>query len=321
MRSLQKKLIQCLITTLFLLPCLSGCRGNDDIGRGSLPGLTTQTPAAPSDTPVPTLTSTPSPTFTPSVTPVVILDPDPVDVTFVTEDGYELNGLYYPASENPAPIIVLLHWAQGDLAEWDPIALWLQNRGLLNRTLDYNHSWKSSEWFPENNLEGPLGVFVFTLRNCEGGCQSYQPAEWLLDIEAAMRTATQLQGVDKTMILTGGASIGADGALYGCAWINKTGTGKCLGSYSLSPASLLTIPYDQLAAELIAGVPPSQVYCLYGLRDDASVETCSGITEINRFDYGYIENHGLELFQPGKSPDPLELLLAFIEISISGVGE
>ena len=321
MKSHLKKIIQCLVTTLFLLTLLAACQDNDGITLDSLPGLTTQTAAAPSDTPVPTFTFTPSPTFTPSATPVVILDPDPIDVTFMTEDGKELSGLYYPASENPAPVIVLLHWAQGDLTEWDPIALWLQNRGQLNRTPDFNDSWKSSDWFPENKMEGSLGVFVFTLRNCEGGCQFYQPAEWLLDIEAAMRTAAQLQGVDKTKILTAGASIGADGALYGCAWINKTGTGKCLGSYSLSPASLLTIPYDQLVGEVIAAEPPSQVYCLYGLRDDASVETCSGLTEIHTVDYGYIENHGLELFQSVKPPDPLDLLIEFIEISISGVGE
>ena len=200
-----------------------------DIARGSLPGQITQTAAAPSDTPVPTHTFTPSPTFTPSVTPIVILDPDPIDVTFMTEDGTELNGLYYPASENPAPIIMLFHWAQGDMTEWDPIALWLQNRDQLIRTPDYNDSWKSSDWFPENKMEGPLGVFVFTLRNCEGGCQFYQPAEWLLDIEAAMRTAAQLQGVDKTKILTAGASIGADGALYGCAWINTDWNRKVFG--------------------------------------------------------------------------------------------
>ena len=201
MISNQNRLNHRLVTTLILLALLAGCQGNEGKPQGSLPLNPTQSSAAPSDTPLPANTSTPSPTFTPSATPVVVLDPQPIAVTFMAEDGKELNGLYYPASENPAPIIILIHWAQGDMTEWDPIALWLQNRNQLTRTPDYNDSWKSSDWFPENNLEGPLGVFVFTLRNCEGGCRSYQPEEWLLDIEAAMLlTVTQLQGVDNNRI-------------------------------------------------------------------------------------------------------------------------
>ena len=94
-----------------------------------------------------------------------------------------------------------------------------------------------------------------------------------------------------------------------------------MGTFSLSPASLITVPYDELVSELLAFDPSSQVYCLYGLRDDASVETCAEQTEISKVDYGYIENHGLELFQPGKTPDPLVLLIEFIESSIAGVGE
>jgi len=302
--------------------CLSGCAGNQEFTDDStLDKITQQPTSLHSNTPKPTITFTPEPTFTPSVTPIVILDPEPIGVNFTTEDGIELEGLYYPASENPAPLIVLVHWARGDMTEWEQIALWLQDRGQLERTPDYNYSWKSSDWFPELLLEGPLGVFVFTMRNCEGSCQSYSPGDWLLDLESAMIQAAQLQGVDKDRIITAGASIGADGALYGCAWMNMIGFGTCKGSFSLSPASLLTVPYEELANQLINSEPSLPLYCLFGLRDDASVETCSDLPGLVAVDYGYIENHGFELIQPGQVRDPLLLLNEFINISLAGVGE
>lgn len=309
---------------LFLLSvvCLGGCAGKVESGDPASGNLTTIQPTElPSSTPEPSLTFTPEPIFTPSVTPIVILDPVAIKVSFTTADGVDLEGLYYPASENPAPLIILFHWARGDMLEWEQIALWLQNRGQLVRAADYNYSWKSSDWFPEISPEGPLGVFIFTLRECEGGCKSYVPAGWLQDVEAAMLEAAQLQGVDKEKIITAGASIGADGALYGCTWINQEGFGSCKGSFSLSPASLLTMPYDELADQMIGAEPPLPLYCLFGLRDDASLETCSSIEGLTSIDYGYIEDHGLELIQQGRDPDPLVLLIEFINGALAGIGE
>jgi len=309
---------QLLIPLVLIIICLSACSGNLETVEGA---LIRQSTSIPSHTPEPTGTFTPAPTFTPTVTPIVILAPEPLEVTFMTEDGVELEGVYYPASENPAPLIVLVHWARGDMTEWEQISFWLQDRGQLVRNPDYNTTWKSSDWFTIDSSEGPLGVFVFTLRECQGGCKSYLPEKWLLDIEAAMLHASQLQGVDKERIITAGASIGADGALYGCAWMNQAGFGSCLGSFSLSPASLLTIAYEDLSNQLINSEPSLPVYCLYGLRDDASVETCSGIPGLVSVDYGYIENHGFELIQSGQDPDPLILLNEFITMSLAGVEE
>jgi len=306
---------------IILIGCLSGCGANQGISDNAGQDQSTQLVPLPSDTPKPSLTFTPEPTFTPTVTPIVILDPEPIEIKFTTEDGVKLDGLYYPASNNPAPLIVLVHWARGDMTEWEQIALWLQDRELLERTLDHNRSWKSSDWFPELDIEGPVGVFAFTMRDCQGSCQSYSPEEWLLDIEAAMQRAANLQGVDKERIMTAGASIGADGALYGCAWVNQAGFGSCTGSFSLSPASLLTIPYEELAKQLISAEPSLPIYCLFGLRDDASVETCLDLPGLVAVDYGYIENHGFELIQPGQVQDPLLLLNEFINLSLAGVGE
>ncbi len=305
----------------YFLFMLSSCSGARDSTLVSIPYDQELVTATPSVMPEPPLTNTPAPTFTPTFTPIVILEPEPVEVNFTTDDGVELEGLYYPADENPAPLIILIHWARGDMTEWEQIALWLQNRGQLVRSPDYNESWKSSDWFPSYKSEDPLGVLVFTMRDCQGGCQSYSPSGWQLDIEAVMLEAVQLQGVDKDRIITAGASIGGDGAIFGCSWLNQSGLGSCEGSFALSPASLLTLPYNDLADQLTGADPPLPVYCLFGLRDDASVETCSDLSGITPVDYGYIENHGFELIQPGQNPDPLVLLNEFINISLSGVGE
>jgi len=275
--------------------------------------LETPTPVErPSETP------TPEPTFTPTVTPIVILDPDPIEISFEAEDGTKLEGIYYPADRNPAPLLVLVHWARGDQMEWQEIATWLQGRGVLEPRWDYNNSWKSSEEYPERSLGMPLGIFTFTLRECEGECRAYLPGEWLSDIRGAMETAAALQGVNREQILTAGASIGADGAAYGCSWINQNGLGLCGGSFLLSPASLLTLPFEEVAGDLLNHNPALPVYCLLGLRDDASVETCSDLPGLNVVDYGYIENHGMELIQPGVDPHPLDLLQEFIITGLRG---
>jgi hypothetical protein len=165
----------------------------------------------------------------------------------------------------------------------------------------------------------PLGVFTFNLRECfADGCWAYLPVEWLSDIQAGMDTAVSLQGVDQDQIITAGASIGADGALYGCSWLNQSGKGSCQGSFLLSPSSLLTLPFEEVAGQLLDLDPPLPVYCLYGLRDDASVETCSNIPGLQLVDYGYIENHGLELFQYKREPFPLDVIQEFIVSAIKG---
>ncbi|MCJ7716217.1 MAG: hypothetical protein MUO54_06830 [Anaerolineales bacterium] len=269
------------------------------------------------ETPIPSATLPPTETSTPTITPIVVLDPPPLEIKFTAEDGRELSGIYYPADTNPAPLVVLVHWARGDQSEWTEIALWLQNRSQLVREPDYNRSWRSSDWFPENTSGISLGVFTFTLWDCEDECKDYLPDLWLMDIQAAMETAIELTGVDVNKIVTAGASIGADGAVYGCTSLNQSGLGECRGSYVLSPGSLLTIPFENIAYELIHNDPPRPVYCLYGLRDDAAVETCSAVPDARQVDYGYIENHGFELLQPFQNPDPLLLLLELIDTALS----
>jgi len=274
-------------------------------------------PATATETPEPTATIPPTSTSTPTITPIVILDPSPLEIEFYADDGQVLSGIYFPADSNPAPLMILMHWARGDQEEWTEIAFWLQNRSELVRTPDYNKTWKSSDWYPENTSGISLGVFTFTLRECAGGCQKYLPTEWLLDIQAAIAIASELTGVDRSLIMTAGASIGADGAIIGCSWLNQSGLGECQGAFVLSPGSLLTVPFENAAGDLLQNEPPIPVYCLYGLRDDASVETCSAVPDAKLVDYGYIENHGFELLQPLQDPDPLFLMLEFINAALA----
>lgn len=309
-----------LIIIGLTLVVLAGCKIGD--GEISLVEPTvdqpteTITPIVPTATP--TLTLTPTLTPTPTPTPIVILPPDPIRIDFETEDGVGLNGLYYPADDNPAPLIVLVHWARGDQTEWQEVAVWLQGRGGAEPVTDYNDSWKSSVWFPERTLGMPIGIFTFNLRECEGECLDYIPEEWLIDIQAAMEAAAALQGVDRGQILTGGASIGADGAVYGCSWLNQTDLGDCKGSFLLSPLSLLTLPFEEIAGDLLESDPPRLVYCLFGLRDDASVETCSELLGLTNQDYGYIDYHGFELIQTERKPHALNVLQEFIIRALIG---
>lgn len=304
--------------TLFLLITLSACAGvveepGDQAAISPTPILLTMTQAPP-ESPQPSSTDTPVPTLEPTATPVVVLPPEPISIQFTASDGQDLSGLYFPAAENPAPIIVLMPWSRGNQSEWEEVAYWLQGRGLLVRAMNSRETWKSSNWYPELNLDNPLGVFTFNFRSCEGedGCQSYLPSEWLLDAQAALEAASRLEGADPDRIITAGASNGADGAVDSCAWMNTTGLGTCLGAFALSPSSSLTVDFRTAAGSLLAQDNPALVYCLYGLQDDASQETCEDNLAIRSIHFGYIDAHGLELIRVDRKPDPLDLLQEFI---------
>jgi hypothetical protein len=166
----------------------------------------------------------------------------------------------------------------------------------------------------------PLGVFTFDFRSCEteDGCQAYLPAEWLLDAQAALETASRLEGVDPERILAAGASIGADAAVDACAWMNSTDLGTCLGGFAISPSSSLTVDFYSAVETLLAQGKPGLVYCLYGSLDDAARETCQIEADIRSINLGNNENHGLELITFSRSPDTLDYLQEFILDGLGG---
>ena len=143
-----------------------------------------------------------------------LLPPEPQIIEFNSADGYPLTGRYFPAAVNPAPLVVLMHWALGDQEDWAEIAYWLQNRGLSGKS-PKDAPWLDPSWFPPLGINKTYAVFTFTFRNCEGGCKGFPRELWLQDATAAMRTAYGLEGIDKNLITAIGASIGADGAADG----------------------------------------------------------------------------------------------------------
>jgi len=281
----------------------------------------TPTPAPPTITPTPTITSTPTDTPTPTLTPTVIYSPEPREVEFEADDGQTLQGMYFPSDESPAPVIVLMHWSRGDQGEWDVIARWLQNRGLMEDVKAGGDPWLNPGWFPEMTDAVSPAVFTFTFRDCEGGCKSYPAGGWLRDARAAMHTASQLEGVDQNRVLAAGASIGADGAVNGCYWMNETQPGTCLGAFAISPGSYLTVAYEDAAHELLGDDPPRSLWCLFGKRDDAAQETCQSVPEATLVDYGFTPRHGMELITPELDAPVLSHLMRFVESSLQGTGE
>jgi dienelactone hydrolase len=244
-------------------------------------------------------------------------DPQPVDV--LTADGQTLRGTYYPGARNPSPLVILMHWAPGDAHEWDAIALWLQNRGQSAPTPSspVRTPWLDGSWFPEIAAGRSYAVFTFTFRECEGGCKRFLRDQWLLDAEAAMGAGQSLPGVDPARIVAVGASIGADGAVDGCAAANKATPNSCLGALSLSPGDYLTLPYSDMVAALGTEAPPKPAWCLYATGDKASAQSCSAVTGTNYRIVAYDGNaHGMSLVTRSVAPSVLGLLLEFLEVTI-----
>lgn len=240
------------------------------------------------------------------------LPADPVSMTFMTRDGVELAGTLYPAETTNAPLIVLMHWAIGDQGDWRAIASWLQNRGVQVDVPAGGKPWLDPSWFPVISADSSFNVFAFTFRDCEGGCQAFDREGWLLDVEAAMTYVIGIENVDLSKVLTIGASIGADGAAYGCHFYNGE-LGGCQGALSLSPGGYLTVPYPQEVASLDGELIARPAWCLYSADDAESATACKEATGSL---YRAIEYpgslHGMDLIDPAVDPNPLDEVLEFI---------
>jgi dienelactone hydrolase len=268
----------------------------------------TVTPTGPAE-PEPTeLQQSEQSTEPPAAVTLTPLPPDPQLVEFVAEDGQTHTGTYYPAGTNPAPAVVLMHWAPGDQNDWNEIAYWLQNRGLSGTSANTGgETWLDPSWFPPLKDGESYAVFTFTFRECESGCSNFLPDEWLLDAQAAMNTVKGLEGVNPSGVVTIGASIGADGAVDAC------GDG-CLGAISLSPGSYLNIRYPEAVEELGTKQPPKPVLCFAAERDTDSFNACSTAQGDHFTNVIYPgADHGLSLINPGSDPETLGLILKFLQ--------
>ena len=291
---------------LLLLIFLTACSSNPtEIPPEPTPVLTEGITALP-ETAEAVLTKVPE-SQVPSALP-----PEPRSVSFSAEDGQELQGKFYPASLENAPVIVLMHWYPGDQDEWTEIAFWLQNRGL---TGDQNGvPWKDPSWFPSLGLDTSYNVLTFTFRNCEGRCNEPEPDGWLLDARASLEYARTLEGVDPDRVIAIGASIGADGAIDGCAAVLEIDPDACLGALSLSPGNYLGSSYPDMVTALGANDPPRPAWCLFD-KNEADSIVC---TQASGDDY-YQESwsngnlHGFHLITPNLDPIPLERIQEFLD--------
>lgn len=282
----------------------------------------TATPIPPTATPVPPTATAIKP---PSPSPAPALPAEPRALKFKASDGTELGGLYYPAATKPAPMIVLMHWAGGDQYDWAEVAYWLQNRGLKGKTPNPKKSpWRDPSWFPAMLSGKSFGVFTFTYRGCTpDGCLKMDSKGWLLDSQAALKTASELDGVDPKKIIAAGASIGADGAAHGCAWLNaQKGAGVCLGAFPLSPGGYLTLPFAAAALPLQNETPPKPVWCLYGEGDNESASACKSATGKTYRAIAFAgKSHGMSLIDPTIKPkdatvNTLQLMLDWIKTGL-----
>ena len=249
-----------------------------------------------------------------------VLPSDPQKTKFSTSDGVDLDGVYYPAGSASAPLVILMHWAPGDQDDWVEIAYWLQNSGMGGHsTGDESMPWLDSSWFPAMESEKSYNVFTFTFRNCEKGCKSFEREKWYIDVQAAVEYAYELDGIDKDNIIMIGASIGSDGAADGCAYLNQIHPDACKGALSFSPGNYLSINYEEMVKELGTESDPKPVWCLFALSDPESAAVCGYIREDNYTPYPYSldvifsNGHGMNLIAPGQDPDPLKIMLEFLD--------
>jgi hypothetical protein len=249
------------------------------------------------------------------------LESTPQKVSFTASDGQELSGLFYPACAKGAPVVVLMHWIAGDKADWYEIAAWLQNRGLVNPFENPgSDAWWDASWFPAIDAAVSYNVFIFSFRGCqpyETGCRERDLAGWLLDANAAMLKALELEGVDAGSVAVIGSSIGADGALDSCLWLNEQKPGACRGALSLSPGSYLGVSYPEVVQKSGELAAAPQVWCL---ADENEIAVCDNAAGSNpnfrsiQVDGG---GHGNELLRPGLTPNPMEVILDFLETSLA----
>lgn len=307
-----------LVSTLIifgLMLIVSGCGGDSVSQEQSQPVVAPTEAMAGSGNSTPAVLVTARPLSVPPTSgnaPVVAaaLPADPQPVTFTTSDGVTLSGLYYPAAVSPAPIIVLMHWAGGNMHDWDAIAPWLQNRDLPSPESS-SAPWLDSSWFPAMPEDSSFGVLIFNFRGFDTGNPNWDGAGWVLDAQAAMATARTLQGADPNRVVAIGASIGADGAPDACAE-------GCLGTFSLSPGGYLDIPYVQAAEALVTADPPREVWCLASDGDGEAAPSCQAAAEMQN-DHIFVQmfsgsEHGMTLLQPQIEPSAMQLMLDFLAL-------
>jgi len=301
-----KKFILGLIMMILLTSC--GSKMGETITPGPVDQQTVLPATATFIAPI-SPTDTISPPTEPSLPP---LPADPQRIEFSTEDGVNLVGIYYPAAVNPAPMVVLMHWAGGDKNDWVMVGMtdWLNNRSNFQGGAMFSPPKLSLGPYPFQDMPDNLsfGVFAFDFRDYgeSDAANSGLPAGWVLDAKAAYETAGNLPGVAPGMVVGIGASIGSDGVTDAC-------DDGCLGALAISPGSYLGINYLEAVTNL--SQKGKKAWCMAALDDPESAPTCENVRlfadQVIIYPNG---GHGMQLFNPTLSLDPPigEVILDFL---------
>ncbi len=270
-------------------------------------------PAAPSTTPqLPTAAAaSPLTTAEPGLPP---LPAEPQRIEFESEDGAMLVGMYYPAKVNPAPVIVLMHWAGGDKNDWVYVgmAAWLQNRGLAIPSAPGIMSFNTPYPFTPLGADQSYGVFLFDFRNFGESAPSSLPFDpsgtlWVADARAAYARARSLPGVKPDQVVGIGASIGADAVVDAC------GEG-CRGALSLGPGNYLDVSYGEAVSKLDQAGKP--VWCVGAEDDIEAAQACRAASGEHYQSQIYAAGgHAMRLFRTENHLQPAldSLILEFLK--------
>jgi pimeloyl-ACP methyl ester carboxylesterase len=253
---------------LILVVLLVACRQSSTTSPASSSPVSPATAAVSSMAPVATQApdaSAQASTLAPGLPP---LPPDPQRIEFNAEDGIALVGYYYPAAYNPAPLVVLMHWAGGDQTDWKYVGMvsWLQNRGLPIPAAPTGGYFDTPYPFKPLPESISYGVFTFDFRGYgESDPTSGSQSDLIQDARAAYTIAASLEGVQPGRVVGIGASIGADGVVDGCSQ-------GCLGALSLGPGGYL----DTLYAAAVKTLDDQEktTWCVAAEDDQPGAQAC-----------------------------------------------
>ncbi|MBI5298177.1 MAG: hypothetical protein HY869_22090 [Chloroflexi bacterium] len=303
------------ILSLVLAACSAPAPTAD--GPQMLPPTATQPSVQPSSTPVPPTPIPPTPTELVPQRPLSGLAADPQRIEFQASDGRKLVGYYYPSKYADAPLMILMHWAGGDLCDWSTMSPWLQNRADENPPQIERCAGSAGASlagiFPPMAAEVSVAVFAFDFRNygeSEKGPSARR--DLTLDALAAFEIAAAFEGVDASRMAAIGASIGADGAPDGCLLYNQKAGGGCVGALALSPGNYA----DMNFAAVVRDLAPVPVWCLAGDQDGESAPTCKSASgEHYRMQvYPDSRDHGMMLLTSDLVPPALDLIQEFMDL-------
>jgi pimeloyl-ACP methyl ester carboxylesterase len=164
------------------------------------------------------------------------------NVTFLTEDGWQLRGSYWEGRADGAISVVLLHDKDADRTVWDPYVNLFLSRGWSVLTFDLRGHGESLRQEARANLPGPDAPLE------EG---------WGLDVQAALAFVARQPKANPARRAAIGLSLGADIAYAAAA----RGWGT---------ASAVCVSPDDARARTVAGAgtfQPRAVYLMYGALD------------------------------------------------------